>query len=131
MKRTLSVALSTLALTAASSAMAAGVSFDSPADGATVPQSFTVKMAVEGMQVQPAGQATDGSGHHHLIVDGGPVAQGTPVPADATHLHFGKGQTETALTLPPGTHTLTLQFADGLHRSFGPGMSRTITVHVQ
>jgi len=116
---------------ASSPALAEGVQFLAPADGATVPQEFTVKMGVEGMAVNPAGEAKDGTGHHHLIVDGGPIERGQPVPADATHLHFGKGQTETALKLAPGKHTLTLQFADGLHRSYGPAMSDTITVKVE
>ena len=62
----------------------------------------------------------EGTGHHHLIVDGKAVPKGSVVPADATHMHFGKGQTETTLKLPPGKHTLTLQFADGAHQSYGP-----------
>ncbi len=116
---------------AATPAFAAGVHFVSPADGATVAQAFQVQMGVEGMAVQPAGALKEGTGHHHLVVDGGPIAAGQPVPADATHLHFGKGQTETTLKLAPGKHTLTLQFADGQHRSYGPDLSQTITVNVE
>ena len=41
---------------------------------------------------------------------------GTEIPFDETHLHFGKGQTEAALTLAPGKHKLTLQFANALHK---------------
>ena len=117
--------LSSLALAAGS------VHFVEPADGATVAQEFTVKMGVEGMTVQPAGALKDGTGHHHLIIDGQPVPAGTAVPADATHLQFGKGQTETTVKLAPGKHTLTLQFADGLHQSYGPALSQTITVTVK
>lgn len=107
------------------------VSFVEPADGATVSSPVSVKMAVSGMTVQPAGKLVEGTGHHHLIIDGEPVAAGTPVPADAQHLHFGKGQTETSVELPPGKHTLTLQFADGLHQSYGPAMSKTIEIDVK
>jgi len=107
------------------------VYFVAPKDGATVGQDVHVVMGVDGMQVQPAGKAVEGAGHHHLIVDGGPVPAGQVVPKDATHHHFGKGQTETTLHLAPGDHTLTLQFANGLHQSYGPAMSRTITVHVK
>lgn len=107
------------------------VSFVEPADGATVSSPVSVKMGVSGMTVQPAGKLADGTGHHHLIIDGEPVAAGTPVPADAQHLHFGKGQTETTVELPPGKHTLTLQFADGLHQSYGPAMSKTIEIEVK
>lgn len=107
------------------------VSFVEPADGATVSSPVSVKMGVSGMTVQPAGKLVEGTGHHHLIIDGEPIAAGMPVPADAKHLHFGKGQTETSVELPPGKHTLTLQFADGLHQSYGPAMSKTIEIDVK
>ncbi len=122
-----------LCATALSSlAMAGGsVHFIEPVDGATVAQEFAVRMGVEGIKVQASGALMDGTGHHHLIIDGKPIAAGVVVPADATHLHFGKGQTETMLKLAPGQHTLTLQFADGLHQSLGPDLSQTITITVK
>jgi hypothetical protein len=89
-----------------------------------------VEMAVEGMTVEPAGEVNAGRGHHHIIIDGEGVEAGIAVPADETHLHFGGGQTETELQLAPGEHTLLLQFADGLHRSYGPQMTQRITVTV-
>jgi hypothetical protein len=109
----------------------AKVMITEPKDGATVAQSFTVKFGVEGMKIANAGTMTPGSGHHHLIVDGGPIPKGQPVPNDATHMHFGKGQTETKVTLKPGPHTLTDQFADGAHLSYGEMMSQTIKVIVK
>ena len=104
--------------------------FTAPQDGATVKSPFVAKFALEGMQIGKLGDLTPGTGHHHLIVDGGPVAKGEVIPADAAHLHFGKGQTEVELKLAPGEHELTLQFADGAHRSYGPLMSQSIKVHV-
>jgi hypothetical protein len=65
------------------------------------------------------------------VIDGAAVPVGTVVPADEKHIHYGKGQTETQLTLPAGPHTLTLQFADGSHKSYGPEWSTTINVTVQ
>jgi len=112
-------------------AQAAGVSFVEPKDGATVSNPIHVKFAVEGMKIAPAGTMTEGTGHHHLIVDGQPLPKGEVIPANDKSLHFGKGQTETELTLPPGDHTLTLDFGDGAHRSYGPDMSKTITIHVK
>jgi hypothetical protein len=56
---------------------------------------------------------------------------GTVIPKDSTHLHFGKAQTETSLTLSPGKHKLTLQLADGLHRSYGSQLATSITVTVK
>lgn len=107
------------------------VFFTEPKDGATVAESFMVKFGVSGMKVLPAGQLVPGSGHHHLIVDGTPTKKGEVVGMDATHMHFGKGQTESTIKLSPGKHTLTLQFADGAHRSYGETMSSTITVTVK
>lgn len=111
----------------------ARVFFIEPKDGATVSQKFHVKMGVDGIKVRPAGEAPDEmtSGHHHLVIDSEPVAAGQPVPNDDKHVHFGKGQTETDLTLPPGKHTLILQFADGAHRSFGPKLMQKIEINVK
>lgn len=108
-----------------------GVKFVEPSNGATVGTKFKVKMGVNGFTIAPLGTMDKGTGHHHLIVDGGPIAEGKVVPTDKTHLHFGKGQTETEIELPKGKHKLTLQFADGAHRSYGPAMSETIEVNVQ
>ena len=89
----------------------AKVFFLSPKDGGEVSSPLKVQMGVEGMKVQPAGEIVEGTGHHHIIIDTDPVKKGTVVGSDAQHLHFGKGQTETELTLSPGKHTLQLQFA--------------------
>jgi hypothetical protein len=118
-------------LLAGPAAASPSVSIVEPADGATVSSPFKVRFGVQGMTVAPAGEVVANSGHHHLIVDGGPVPAGQVVPATPTSLHFGKGQTETELTLPPGVHKLTAQFANGAHQSYGPAMSQTITVTVK
>ena len=108
-----------------------GVFFENIKDGDTVDPSFIVEMGVKGMEIEPAGEVKEGKGHHHIIVDGSFIEAGTPVPANETHIHFGKGQTETLLKLEPGEHTLTLQFADGIHTSYGKKWSKTIKVNVQ
>ncbi|WP_287495988.1 DUF4399 domain-containing protein [Pandoraea sp. CB10b_02] len=107
------------------------VFFVSPTDGATVTNPVVVKFGVEGMAIKPAGDMASNTGHHHLIIDGDPIPAGQVVPTDDTHLHFGKGQTETSVNLTPGDHTLTMQFANGAHQSYGPAMSQTIKVHVK
>ena len=56
--------------------------------------------------------------------------KGVAIPFDATHLHFGKAQKEASIELEPGTHTLTLQFANAKHESFGKKFAKTITVNV-
>ena len=109
------------------------VYFKNLKDAATVPSTVNIEFGVEGLKVRPAGEdpLDHTSGHHHLIIDARPIATGQPVPLDDKDLHFGKGQTEAEITLPPGRHTLTLQFADGAHRSYGPKWAATVTVNVK
>lgn len=112
-------------------AAAARVAFLEPADGATVGRKFKVRMDVEGYEIGPLGDLTKGKGHHHIVVNGTWIKDGEVVPTDEKHIHFGKGQTETELELKPGKYSLTLQFADGAHRSYGKSLSQTISVTVQ
>jgi hypothetical protein len=112
-------------------ARAASVSFIEPADGALVSSPFTVKFDVSGMEVKPAGDMTAGTGHHHLLINADNIPAGQSIPVDDKHLHFGKGQTETSVTLPPGKYKLTMQFANGAHQSYGPELSKTINVTVK
>jgi hypothetical protein len=85
------------------------------------------------MGIAPAGVKKEGTGHHHLLVDVDTLpAAGVPIPNDATHIHFGKGQTETALKLAPGKHTLQLELGDENHIPFDPPIvSKKITVTVK
>ena len=110
----------------------AKVFFKNLKDGQTVKSPFKVQMGVSGIALDTAGSMMANTGHHHLLVDAGDsIPAGTVIPKDSTHLHFGKAQTETTLTLPPGKHKLTLQLADGLHRSYGSQLSATLTVNVK
>lgn len=119
----------------ASSAQAAEpakrVYFVEPKNGAVVTSPFKVVFGVSGMAVDPAGEIKADSGHHHLLINVGPMKAGEVIPIDDTHLHFGKGQTETEVTLPPGKYKLTMQFANGAHQSYGPKLSKTIKVTVK
>lgn len=105
-----------------------------PQSGAIVHGPVTVRFGLKGMGVAPAGVKFDNTGHHHLLVDTdlGSIKLDAPMPATDKILHFGKGQTETTLTLPPGKHTLELLFADYLHQSFDPPVhSKKITITVE
>jgi hypothetical protein len=111
----------------------AEVYFIEPADGASVGQTFSVKFGLKGMGVAPAGVDFPATGHHHLLVDVSnmPLLD-LPLPATEQILHFGKGQTETELNLPPGTHTLQLLIGDKNHVPLDPPViSSRITVTVQ
>jgi len=111
----------------------ARVFFVEPKDGATVGPDVQVKFGVEGIAIAPAAEGKPGTGHHHLLVDGKELPPlDAPIPNDATHKHYGKGQTEDTIHLEPGTHTLQLDFADARHVQFDPPIvSPKITVHVK
>jgi hypothetical protein len=106
-------------------------------NGDAVSDPVVVKFGLTGMGISPAGlqgEATANTGHHHLLIDkeltGEQLKQ--PVPADEHHVHFGKGQTEATVTLPPGQHTLQLVFADWTHIPHNPPvMSERITITVK
>jgi hypothetical protein len=110
----------------------AEVYFIAPADGATVSSPVTVKFGLKGMGIAPAGITFDNTGHHHLIVDAPLPPVGAPVPTDAQHMHFGKGQSETTLELKPGKHTLQLLLGDFGHVPHDPVVaSKQITITVK
>jgi hypothetical protein len=108
------------------------VFFVSPKDGETVSSPVTVVFGIEGMDLAPAGEKNDTAGHHHLLVDTELADATVPIPADATHIHFGKAQTEATVELTPGPHTLQLVLGDYLHIPFDPVIaSEKITVEVK
>lgn len=111
----------------------ASVYLIAPADGATVSSPVTVKFGLRGMGVAPAGVQHANTGHHHLLVDVEQMPDtNAALPATDNIRHFGGGQTEAELTLPPGRHTLQLVFADYLHIPHDrPLVSERITITVR
>ncbi|MDJ0785686.1 MAG: DUF4399 domain-containing protein [Myxococcota bacterium] len=103
-----------------------------PTDGATVKSPVTVRFGLEGMGVAPAGVDHPKTGHHHLLIDVPLPPAGLPVPADANHIHFGGGQTETTVELAPGKHTLQLILGDFRHVPHEPPVvSEVVTITVE
>jgi hypothetical protein len=112
----------------------AAVYFINLKDGDTVTSPFKVQFGLSGMGVAPAGVERANTGHHHLLIDVTLSAEELkqPIPGDAKHVHFGGGQTEAMVTLPPGRHTLQLVLGDWTHIPFNPPiMSPVITVTVK
>lgn len=112
----------------------ASVYFISPKDGDTVTSSFKVQFGLSGMGVAPAGIEKPNTGHHHLLIDATLSTEElkAPIASDAKHVHFGGGQTEAMVTLPPGQHTLQLVLGDWSHVPFNPPIvSPVITVTVK
>lgn len=131
MKCTLFALLAVLAVPAALAD--ATVYFISPADGQTLSGEVTVRFGLSGMGVAPAGVDAVNTGHHHLLIDVDelpPLDQ--PLPASDQVRHFGGGQTEVTLQLPPGEHTLQLVLGNYLHIPHDPPvMSEKITITVE
>lgn len=103
-----------------------------PRDGQVVKGGkFWLRMGLKGMGIAPAGMAWPNAGHHHVLVDVEPPPGDEPIPNDRNHLHFGKGQTEARIELPPGRHTLQLILGDEKHVPFDPPLlSNKITITV-
>lgn len=110
----------------------ASVYFIQPQDGAVVASPVRVVFGLRGMGVAPAGVDRPNTGHHHLLIDTDLPPLDKPVPSDEHHRHFGGGQTETAIELSPGTHSLQLLLADQNHVPHDPPvMSEKITITVK
>jgi predicted PhzF superfamily epimerase YddE/YHI9 len=111
----------------------AEVYFITPHDGDTVPGTFTAQFGLRGMEIAPAGVDEVNTGHHHLLIDLDtlPDLQAS-LPATEHIKHFGGGQTEITLTLPPGEHTLQLLLANYLHIPHTPPvLSEPIMITVE
>ena len=115
----------------ADSTSAFGVDFLNIADLDTLESPFILEMGVEGMKVEPKGPPREGYGHHHLFINDGFYDKGVFIAADSTHIHYGDGSTVDTVSLNPGKYLLTLQFADGMHVSYGEEWSKSITVIVK
>jgi uncharacterized protein DUF4399 len=103
-----------------------------PADGQVIQGGkFWVRMGLSGAGVAPAGIEKEHTGHHHLLIDVDLPPLDQEIPNDKNHLHFGLGQTEARIELPPGHHTLQLLFADDSHVPHAPPLySKKITIIV-
>jgi hypothetical protein len=103
-----------------------------PTDGAVIPGGkFWLRMGLSGAGIAPAGVNFPNTGHHHLIIDADLPPLDQPIPNDKNHLHFGAGQTEVRIELPPGKHTLQLMLGDADHMTQNPPIiSKKITITV-
>ena len=104
-----------------------------PPDGATIPTGkFWVRMGLRNMGVCPKGVNRANTGHHHLLIDTDLPPLDQPIPSDRNHLHFGAGETEARIELPPGKHTLQLLMGDYNHVPHDPPVySKKITITVK
>lgn len=97
-------------------AASAEVYIISPKDGEEVSSPVEVIFGLQGMGIAPAGINFPNTGHHHLLIDLDQLPDlKSGIPADAQHLHFGKGQTQALIELDPGEHSLQLLLGDWMH----------------
>lgn len=112
----------------------AAAMFVTPEDGDTVESPVEVEAEVEGVELAPAGEAVEGEGHLHILVDRDCFEEGETIPGPSDeaeeegHYHWGDGQSEGEIDLEPGEYDLCLQLADGPHRAFGETNEISITV---
>jgi hypothetical protein len=104
-----------------------------PLDGASVGSSrIKIWFGTRNFGIAPAGVTTKNTGHHHLLIDVPLPPLDQPIPNDRNHLHYGLGQSEAVIDLPPGTHTLQLLMGDADHVPHDPPvMSKRITIYVR
>src|SRR5262249_16749966 len=129
-------ALCTIGTASAQSPSPAGASvyIINPKDGDVLTSPFKVQFGLTGMAVAPPGVQKPNTGPPHLIIDTKLTDEElkAPIPGDAKHVHFGAGQTEAMVTLPPGQHTLQLVLGDQNHIPHNPPvMSTPITITVK
>jgi len=104
-----------------------------PQNGATIKGAFWCRFGLRNMGVTHAGDDFENSGHHHLLIDVNEALNpNEPIPSNKSHLHFGAGQTEARIELPPGKHTLQLVLGDAKHFPFNPPLvSERITITIK
>ena len=100
-------------------------------DGDELKSPLLIQFGLSGKGIAPAGIDIDNTGHHHLLINVDEVNYSMPIPSSKQHLHFGLGQTETILSLPPGKHKLQLILGDKYHVPHDPTLvSKIIEVNV-
>lgn len=104
-----------------------------PNDGTVITGGkFWVRIGLRNMGVAPKGTSVPDTGHHHILVNTGLPPLTEPIPNDRNHVHFGAGETEARIELPPGTHTLQLLLGDTNHVPHRPPVVSTkITITVR
>ncbi|OUM00221.1 DUF4399 domain-containing protein [Variovorax sp. JS1663] len=93
--------------------------FSNLKDGATLESPFVARFGLSMRGIVPAGHSAGHAGHHHLLINQPlPLDFRKPLPFTEQYIHFGKGQMETVVDLPPGSYTLRLVLADQGHIPF-------------
>jgi len=85
-------------------------------DGDVKETPFVARFGLTMRRLVPAGKTAGTAGHHHLLINQDlPWDFKKPLPFTDQYIHFGKGQTEMVVDLPPGTYNFRLVLADKGH----------------
>lgn len=88
-------------------------------DGDTLEAPFVARFGLSMRGLVPAGKTAGRAGHHHLLINRPlPLDFQKPLPFTEQYIHFGKGQMEGVINLPPGKYELRLLLADQGHIPF-------------
>jgi hypothetical protein len=109
------------------------VFFVEPKDGATVKSPVHLVFGVENFEISPVPTTVETArpkvGHHHVGVDTDCLPPGTEIPRASPWVHFGKGDAQMDMQLPPGPHKLALEIGDDKHMTIA-GLCSTINITV-
>lgn len=101
-------------------------------DGDEVESPFLIQFGLSEMGIAPAGIDRENTGHHHLLINVKDLDFSKPIPASKNHIHFGGGQTESLVELPPGDYRLQLVLGDMTHKPHTPPIvSKLINITVK
>lgn len=85
-------------------------------DGGVYESPFMARFGLSMRGLVPAGKTAGRAGHHHLLINQDlPLDFKKPLPFTDQYIHFGKGQMEMPVNLPPGKYEFRLLLADKDH----------------
>lgn len=85
-------------------------------EGGVYESPFVARFGLSMRGLVPAGQTAGRAGHHHLLINQPlPLDFKKPLPFNDQYIHFGKGQMQALVDLPPGPYELRLLLADQGH----------------
>jgi len=107
------------------------VHFENVKDGDVLSSPINLEFGVEGFELAPLGYPVKGVGHHPLLVNHNSIMERAVILGDINYIRCGDDEIRGTIELESGNYLLTLQFADGTHRSFGEKMSESVEITVK
>lgn len=108
------------------------VTIVTPMEGAEIAGSTVTVQLSSDVDIQPAGDMTEGTGHHHLYLDADLTSPDEPVPTvEGSIIHMGDASSSFVFEgVEPGEHRIIAVVADGAHFPLQPWVVDTVTFTV-